>query len=175
MIRESHKNKSVLNGSKPFYKFQNRSIYIKTVLYYLCPSCMVTTNRSHTSSKRSKSVLVIMLYTHLWLFVHLHGHIVNIYIQNYDYLRLDGDILSIYIHIYDYLCICWDILSIYIQNYEYLCLYGDIFTIYSVKKGRFGDGKPFLYGGQPQSVDGKPFLFTTWSMGNHFWSTGNLF
>ena len=29
---------------------------------------------------------------------------------------------------------------------------------YQVKKGRFGDGKPFLYDRQPKSVDGKPFF-----------------
>ena len=30
---------------------------------------------------------------------------------------------------------------------------------YQVKKGRFGDGKPFLYDGQPKSVDGEPFFY----------------
>ena len=61
--------KSVLNRynlkpfqtmDKPFYKFQNCSINIKTIPYYLCPSCTVTTNCSHTSANRSKSVLVII-------------------------------------------------------------------------------------------------------------------
>ena len=132
MIRESHKNKSVLNGSKPFYKFQNRSIYIKTVLYYLCPSCMVTTNRSHTSSKRSKSVLVIMLYTRLWLFVHLHGHIVNIYTKLWLFETWRWHTVNLYTHLWLFVHLL-DILSIYIQNYEYLCLYG-IYSLYIQSK-----------------------------------------
>ena len=33
------------------YIFIYLFINIKTVPYYLCPSCMVTTNHSHTSSK----------------------------------------------------------------------------------------------------------------------------
>ena len=45
---------------------------------------------------------------------------------------------------------------------------------YQVKKGRFGEGKPFLLRRANKIGHGKPF-FTTWSMGNHFWSTENFF
>ena len=61
-MRKGSSQKSVLNRSnlKPFQTIDKPFINIKTVLYCLCPSCMVTRNRSHTSSNRSKSILAVI-------------------------------------------------------------------------------------------------------------------